>query len=53
MKIGKKINPQVYLEQCNYKLKKKKPVDFINKEVELSSEGSDNESDNNNESESN
>ena len=38
MKIEKKVYPQVYLEQCKYKLKKKKPVYFINTEVELSSE---------------
>ena len=45
MKIDRKVYPQVYLEQCKYKLKEKKPVDFINTEVELSSE-SDYESDN-------
>ena len=44
MKIEKKVYPQVYLEQCKYKLKKIKPVDFISNEVELSSE-SDYESD--------
>ena len=38
MKIEKKVYPQVYLEQCKYKLKKKKPVNFIDNEVELSSE---------------
>ena len=40
MKIEKKVYPQVYLEQYKYKLKKKKPVYFINTEVELSSESS-------------
>ena len=44
MKIEKKVYPQVYLEQCKYKLKKIKSVDFISNEVELSSE-SDYESD--------
>ena len=42
-KIEKKVYPQVYLEQCKYKLKKRKPVDFIDNEAELSSE-SDSES---------
>ena len=45
MKINRKVYPQVYLEQCKYKLKEKKPVNFINTKVELSSE-SDYESDN-------
>ena len=34
----KKVYPNAYLGQCTYKLKKRKPVDFIDKEVELSSE---------------
>ena len=38
IKINKKVYPQVSLEQCNYKLKKRKLVDFIDKEVELSGE---------------
>ena len=38
MKIEKKLYSQVYLEQCKYKLKKRKPVDFISNEVEFSSE---------------
>ena len=29
LKVNKKVYPQVYLEQCKYKLKKRKPVDFI------------------------
>ena len=33
----KKNYPQVYLEQCKYKMRKRKPVDFINDEVDLSS----------------
>ena len=28
--------PQVCLEQCNYKIKKRKPVNFIDAEVDLS-----------------
>ena len=43
LKIDKKVFPQVYLEQCKYKLKKRKPVDFIDVETELSNE-SDSES---------
>ena len=38
MKIDKEVYPQVYLEQCKYKLKKRKPVDFNDDEVEPSSE---------------
>ena len=33
--------PQVYLEQCKYKTKKIKLVDFIDGEVDLSSSDSD------------
>ena len=33
LKIDKKLYPQVYLEQCNYKLKKKKIVNCINDEI--------------------
>ena len=36
LKIDKKVYPQVYLEQCKYKLKKRKPIDFIDAEIELS-----------------
>ena len=36
-----KINyAQVYLEQCKYKIKRRKPVDFIDAEVDLSSDDS-------------
>ena len=35
MKIDKKNYPQVYLEQCKYKGKKKKLVDFIDAELDL------------------
>ena len=37
MKIKKKLYPQVSLEQCKYKLKKRKPVDIFKDEIELSS----------------
>ena len=37
MKIDKKNYPQVYLEQCKYKAKKKKLVDFINAELDFDS----------------
>ena len=33
LKIDKKAFPQAYLEQCKYKLKKRKPVDFIDFEI--------------------
>ena len=39
--IGKKNYPQVYLEQSNYKIRKRKLVDFIDDEVGLSSDDSD------------
>ena len=42
LRIEKKNYPQVYLEQCKYKIKKRKPVDFIDAEVDLSSDDSDN-----------
>ena len=42
LKVDKKNYPQVYLEQCKYKVKRRKPVDFINAEVDLSSDDSDN-----------
>ena len=33
LKIDKKAFPQAYLEQCKYKLKKRKPVSFIDFET--------------------
>ena len=42
LKIGKKNYPQVYLEQCKYKIKRRKQVDFTDAEVDLSSDNSDN-----------
>ena len=33
LKIDKRVYPQAYLEQCKYKLKKKKHVNFIDDEI--------------------
>ena len=41
IKIDKKYYPQVYLEQCKYKEKKRKLVDFIDAELDLDSDDSD------------
>ena len=41
LRVGKKNYPQVYLKQCKYKIKRRKPVDFIDAEVDLSSDDSD------------
>ena len=41
LKMNQKNYPQVYLEQYIYKIKKRKPVDFIDIEVDLSSNDSD------------
>ena len=41
LKGNKKNYPQVYLEQCKYKMKRRKPVHFIDAEVDLSSDDSD------------
>lgn len=40
MKINKKLS-QVYLQQCKYKIKKKKMVNFSNVELNLNSDDSD------------
>ena len=45
LKVDKKNYPQVYLEQCKCKIKRRKPADFINGEVDLSSDDSDNSDD--------
>ena len=42
LKVDKKVYPQTYLEQCKYKLKKRKLVDFIHTDIIDDSE-SDNE----------
>ena len=44
LKIDKNVYPQAYLEQCKYKLKKRKPVNFIDLEI---IDESDDESDDN------
>ena len=44
LKINKRSYPQAYLEQCKYKLKKRKPVNFIDFEII-----DDNDNDNDNE----
>ena len=44
LKIDKKVYPQAYLQQCKYKLKKRKPVNFIDLEI---IDESDDESDDN------
>ena len=36
LKIDKKSYPQVCLDQCKYKIKRRKPVDFIDAEIDLS-----------------
>ena len=38
LKVDKKNYPQVYLEQYKYKIKRKKLVDFIDAEADLSSD---------------
>ena len=42
LNVEKKNYPQVYLEQRKYKIKRRKPVDFIDAEVDFSSDESDN-----------
>ena len=37
MKIEKNNHPQVYLEECKYKIKKKKLSGFIDAELQLDS----------------
>ena len=41
LKVDKKNYPQFYLEQCKDKIKRRKSVDFIDAEVDLSSDNSD------------
>ena len=41
IKVHKKVYPQVYLEQCKYKLKKRRPIDFIDDEIIDDSDDSD------------
>ena len=46
LKIDKKAFPQAYLEQCKYKLKKRKPVNVIDFEI-IDDDSDDNENDDN------
>ena len=49
MKMDKKYFPQVYLEECKYKIKKIQMSRFINAEIDLDSDsGSDSDSDDDN-----
>ena len=41
LKLDKKNYLQIYLEQCKYKIKRRKMVDFFDAEVDLISDGSD------------
>ena len=41
LSVDKKNYPQVYLEQCKYKIKKRELVSFIDDEVDLSTDDSD------------
>ena len=34
LKVDKKVYPQAYLEQCKYKLKKRRPIDFIDIDID-------------------
>ena len=38
LKIGGKSYPQVYLEQCKYKVKKREMKNFIDYEIDLDSD---------------
>ena len=38
LKIGEKYYPQVYLEQCKYKVKKREMRNFIDYETDLDSD---------------
>ena len=40
LKIDKKVYPQLYLEQCKYKLKKRRPTSFIDIDVKTDSDSS-------------
>ena len=47
LKIDKKVYPQAYLEECKYKLKKRKFVSFIDSEI-IDDDSDDDDSDNEN-----
>ena len=40
LKVDKKNYTQVFLKQCKYKIKRRKPVDFIDAEVDLTPDDS-------------
>ena len=52
LKIYKKAYPQVYLEECKYKLKKRKIVSFIDSEIIDDDSDDDNGYDSDNENDS-
>ena len=52
LKIDKKAYPQAYLEECKYKLKKRKPVSFIDSEIINDDSDEDNGYDSDNENDS-
>ena len=52
LKIGKKAYPQAHLEECKYKLKKRKPVSFIDSEITDDDSDDDNGYDSDNENDS-
>ena len=49
LKIDKKVYPQAYLEECKYKLKKRKLVSFIDSEIINDDSNEDNGYDSDNE----
>ena len=48
LKIDKKAYPQAHLEECKYKLKKRKPVSFIDFEIIDDDDSDDDDSDDDN-----
>ena len=46
LKVDKKVFPQAYLEQCKYKLKKKRLVNFI--DIKIIDDGCDSDNENEN-----
>ena len=52
LKIDKKAYPQAYLEECKYKLKKRKLVSFIDSEIIDDDSDEDNGYDSDNENDS-
>ena len=46
LKIDKKAYPQAYLEECKYKLKKRKPVSFLDSEIIDDDDDDDSDDDN-------